>query len=124
MTWCCTVHQRYVYAASDIQHVAGCSLQRELYKLAIEQASGPVRTSFSTVSPTSAVYQVRYSLLLHVCLPGTIVLCARTRACWSAADARLGLHFQLPQHIDIPGIGQQGQQVDHSQTCGHVWGAI
>ena len=35
-----------------------CSLQRELYSKALEQASGGVRTSFSVVSPTSAVYQV------------------------------------------------------------------
>lgn len=37
---------------------ARCSLQRELYNLAIQQASGPVRTAYSTVSPSSAVYQV------------------------------------------------------------------
>ena len=34
------------------------SLQKELYNKALEQASGAVRTSFSVVSPKSAVYQV------------------------------------------------------------------
>jgi len=34
------------------------SLQKELYSKALEQASGAVRTSFSVVSPKSAVYQV------------------------------------------------------------------
>ena len=34
-------------------------LQKELYHLALQHASGPVRTSFSMVSPDSAVYQVR-----------------------------------------------------------------
>ncbi|EIE19081.1 hypothetical protein COCSUDRAFT_67960 [Coccomyxa subellipsoidea C-169] len=34
------------------------SLQKELLQLALAEASGPYRVSFSTVSPTSAVYQV------------------------------------------------------------------
>ena len=34
------------------------SLQKELYNKALEQANGAVRTSFSVVSPKSAVYQV------------------------------------------------------------------
>jgi hypothetical protein len=38
-----------------------CSLQKSLLQLALAEASGPVRTSFSTISPKSAVYQVRQS---------------------------------------------------------------
>ncbi|KAK9904833.1 hypothetical protein WJX75_003450 [Coccomyxa subellipsoidea] len=34
------------------------SLQKELLQLALAEASGPYRVSFSTVSPKSAVYQV------------------------------------------------------------------
>ena len=53
---CGTLHKRMKYSADD--HLLASSLQKELYHLALQHASGPVRTSFSTVSPSSAVYQV------------------------------------------------------------------